>query len=146
MFPLTGVWQAISLPHVFRYRIGMMTSIRMVNLRAGLLLGLLAFALPLALPASERETGEWVLRLGGRLMIDGNRAALRNLSDLPNGDFRITGVDLTGTLVDPNDMERIGALTSLRELYLPGPSWNPASGSRLDANDQLKYLSGLKNL
>ncbi len=107
---------------------------------------LLALTLPLALSATERETGEWVIRQGGRLMVDGNRTALRNLSDLPQRDFRITGVDLTGTLIDPNDMERIGALTNLRELYLPGPSWNPASGSRLDANDQLKYLAGLKNL
>ena len=34
----------------------------------------------------------------------------------------------------------------LRELYLPGPSWNPASGSRLDANEEFKNLSGLVNL
>ena len=37
-------------------------------------------------------------------------------------------------------------MTSLRELYLPGPSWNPASGSRLDANEELKNLAGLVNL
>src|SRR5262245_50221180 len=124
----------------------MMSMTRMASCRRRPLLGLMALTLPVALLATERETGEWVIRQRGRLMIDGNRTALRNLSDLPPGDFRITGVDLTGTLVDPNDMERIGALINLRELYLPGPSWNPASGSRLDANDQLKHLSGLKNL
>src|SRR5208283_5278340 len=40
----------------------------------------------------------------------------------------------------------ISSLTELRELYLPGPSWTPASGSKLDANDSLKYLAGLTNL
>jgi hypothetical protein len=106
----------------------------------------LLLAIPLALQAADRDTAEWAIRQGGRVMVNGSRAALRNLRDLPAGDIAVTGVDLTGTLIEPKDLERIGQLAHLRELYLPGPSFNPASGSRLDANDQLKFLSGLKEL
>ena len=87
-----------------------------------------------------------MIRQGGRVILSGNRPTLRSLRDLPAGDLTVTGVDLTGTLIEPKDLERIGALPHLHELYLPGPSFNPASGSRLDANDQLKYLAGLKEL
>src|SRR5437868_5701777 len=79
-------------------------------------------------------------------MLDGKRVALNDVGALPAGEFGITGVDLTGTLIEPKELERIGALPDLRELYLPGPMWNPASGSRLDANEQLKYLAGLNKL
>ena len=43
-------------------------------------------------------------------------------------------------------MRRLVGLTAIRDLYLPGPSWNPASGSRLDANEELKNLAGLVTL
>ena len=36
-------------------------------------------------------------------------------------------------------------MTSLRELYLPGPVWNPGGGNE-DANEAFKALAGLKNL
>ena len=65
---------------------------------------------------------------------------------LPAGEVRIIGVDLVGTLIEPKELEKISGLTGLKELYLPGPSWNPGAGSRLDANEELKFLAGLKNL
>src|SRR5687768_9102621 len=89
---------------------------------------------------------EWIIREGGRVMLNGERTAISSLSALPSADFRITGADLTGTLILPTDMEKLGALKDLRELYLPGPIWNPGAGSRLDANEQLKFLAGLSNL
>src|SRR5690349_20996032 len=112
-----------------------------MKLWAGLLL-----TVPLMLCAADRDTAEWVIRQGGRVMVNGNRATLRNLWDLPAGDLTVTGVDLEGTLIEPVELEKLGALIHLRELYLPGPSFNPASGSKLDANDQLKFLAGLKEL
>src|SRR4051794_21395679 len=116
-----------------------------MKLWTGLLLAVpLVLSVPVVLSAGDRDTAEWVIRQGGRVILSGNRTTLRTLRDLPAGDLTVTGVDLTGTLIEPKDLERIGALPHLRELYLPGPSFNPASGSRLDANDQLKYLAGLK--
>lgn len=98
---------------------------------------------------SGREIAEWVIRQGGRVMLESAREEGKPIGDiarLPAGEIRITGVDLVGTLIEPKELEKISGLTGLKELYLPGPSWNPGAGSRLDANEELKFLAGLKNL
>src|SRR5262245_54510957 len=98
---------------------------------------------------SEREIAEWVIRKGGRVMLESERDQGKPIGDvarLPAGEIHIIGVDLVGTLIEPKDLEKISGLTGLKELYLPGPSWNPGAGSRLDANEELKFLAGLKNL
>ena len=99
-----------------------------------------------AMAATERDVAEWVIRQGGRVVLEGSRTPLRDLSELPSGQLHITGVDLTNTLIDPEKLEKIGGLTGLRELYLPASMWTPFSDSPLDANDDLKYLAGLKNI
>ncbi|MGH9853384.1 MAG: hypothetical protein ACREBD_26385, partial [Blastocatellia bacterium] len=86
--------------------------------------------------ASEREIAEWVIRQGGRVILEGDRQPIADVAQFPAGEIRITGVDLTGTLIDPKDLEKLSGLTHLKELYLPGPIWNPGAGSRLDANEQ----------
>ena len=55
----------------------------------------LGLAASLAYAASERETAEWVLRWEGRVTLDGSRQAVSDLSQLPEGEFHITGIDLT---------------------------------------------------
>ena len=115
--------------------------------RAALLVAFcLAAATGLSAGPSEREVADWAIRVGGRVTLEGQAIAITDPTQLPAGEVRITGLDLTNTLIDPTDLRRLTGLTSLRELYLPGPSWNPASGSRLDANDELKNLAGLVNL
>ena len=79
-------------------------------------------------------------------MINDERVPIDQVTSLPSGDVKVTGVDLTGTIIEPKELEQISTLESLKELYLPGPSWNPGAGSRLNANAELKFLSGLKNL
>jgi Leucine-rich repeat (LRR) protein len=103
-------------------------------------------ALSSALVAAERDVAEWVIRQGGRVMIDDSRAPLARVTDLPAGGMKITGIDLTGNIIEPKELERISTLTTLKELYLPGPSWNPGAGSRVNAQTELKFLAGLKNL
>src|SRR5215475_15201635 len=98
---------------------------------------------------SEREIAEWVIRQGGRVILEPIReegAPIGDVAQLPEGEIRIVGIDLVGTLIEPKDLEKISGLTGLKELYLPGPIWNPGAGSRLDANQELKFLAGLKNL
>jgi N-acyl-D-aspartate/D-glutamate deacylase/Leucine-rich repeat (LRR) protein len=97
-------------------------------------------------PMSERNAAEWVIRAGGNLQIGGRTGIIRSVADLPGGEFHISAVDLVGTRIDPKELWNLSGMTELRELLLPGPSFNPASGSRLDANDQLAALSNLHNL
>src|SRR5215813_1988799 len=110
------------------------------------LLALLAGIPVIAAGPTEREVAEWAIRVGGRVTIEGRSTALTDPVDLPAGNVRIVALDLTNTLIDPTDLRRLSGLTAIRDLYLPGPSWNPASGSRLDANEELKNLAGLVTL
>ena len=100
-----------------------------------------------AAPADPvRATAEWALRQGGRIRLAGSATPLTDLSALPAGTLRITALDLMGAQLEPQDLERIAPLADLEELYLPAYMWNPGAGSRLDANEALRNLAGLKKL
>lgn len=96
--------------------------------------------------ADERRVAEWVIRQGGRVIVSPQSTPLSDLSQLPPGDIYLEGVDLYGTIIEPKELEQLSALSRLRELYLPGPSWNPGAGSKLDANEELKFLAPLATL
>jgi Leucine-rich repeat (LRR) protein len=103
------------------------------------------FALCVNILADDRAVAEWVIRQGGRVIV-GNANPIGDLSLLPSTPLTLRGVDLYGTIIEPKDLAKLSDLTQLKELYLPGPSWNPGAGSRLDANDELKFLASLRSL
>src|SRR5580704_8240958 len=88
---------------------------------------LLLFAVA-APAATEREVAEWALRWEGSLILEGSSEPIRDLSQLPPGVFHITSVDLTAAVMHPVELRKLEGLTHLRELYLPGPIWNPGGG------------------
>ncbi|BDC48020.1 hypothetical protein F183_A03360 [Bryobacterales bacterium F-183] len=91
----------------------------------------------------DRAVAEWVIRQGGRIIATGSTVPVSTVSGLPADPFTIDAVDLYGTIIEPKDLEKLSGLKHVRELYLPGPSWNPGAGSRLDANEELKFLAPL---
>ena len=101
------------------------------------------FLLASVLSGADHDTAVWVIRQGGRVIIEGQSATIGSLEDLPGHDLRVTAVDLVGTTIEPTDLSRLSTLSELRELWLPGPSFNPGAGSRLDANDSFKALAPL---
>src|SRR6266567_7285915 len=105
----------------------------------------LCLASVLAFAASDREMAEWVIRWEGRVTLEGVRQPVSDLDQLPAGDLRIVGVDLTGAVMVPSELEKLASLVSLRELYLPGPIWNPGGGNE-DGNPVFKSLAGLTHL
>src|SRR5262245_19241670 len=105
----------------------------------------LFLASTLALAASDRDLAEWVIRWEGGVILEGSRQPLTDLAQLPAGDFRIVGIDLTGAVMHPGELMKLSGLLTLRELYLPGPIWNPGGGNE-DATEVFKMLATLKNL
>lgn len=95
---------------------------------------------------SRHEAAEWVIRQGGSVQIAGRPGSIRTLSDLPDGDIQVVAVDLIGTTADPKELVNLSGLTELRELLLPGTSFNTGAGSTLDANADLAALSNLHQL
>ena len=57
-----------------------------------------------------------------------SRNPCTDVSQLPAGDIHLTGIDLTGAVMRPVELRKLEGLTHLRELYLPGPIWNPGGG------------------
>src|SRR6202020_1385672 len=92
-----------------------------------LIAALLFFAVA-ASAATEREVAEGALRWEGSLILEGSNGAIRNLSQLPPGDFHIASIDLSGRVMRPVELRNLEGLTHLRQLYLPGGIWNPGAG------------------
>ena len=107
--------------------------------------GFIAPGMPRA-QESERAVAQWIIRLNGSVTLEPNAEPVRDLAKLPAADFHIVGIDLTGTLVEPEQLFRLSGLAHLRELYLPGPMWNEGAGSKRDSNEALEFLNPLKNL
>ena len=55
--------------------------------------------------ASQREVAEWVIRWEGRVILEGSRQPITELSQIPAGEFTITGIDLTGAVMLPAELE-----------------------------------------
>ena len=98
-----------------------------------------------AFAETQRDIAEWVIRWEGRVYIEGRRTPILELDEIPAGDFKIVGIDLTGAVMLPSELEKLAGLTTLRDLYLPGPIWNPGGGNE-DANGVFKSFATLTNL
>src|SRR5215831_1516704 len=84
-----------------------------------------AFAAESATQADDRETALWVLRKGGRVLVSGAAEYLKDPFDLPDGTIRVVGVDMHGTVVDAKEMEPLGKLAELREVFIPARVSSP---------------------
>src|SRR4051812_41073680 len=96
--------------------------------------------------AADRDAAEWIIRKHGRVMLNGDRQPIASLTELPKGAFQLTGVDLTGTVLDPKELTHLEGLEHVRELFLPGSAFTPGSGSRLEGNTDMKAIAGMKEL
>src|SRR4051812_407750 len=46
--------------------------------------------------APDRIVAEWMIRMGGSVILEGQRRPITDLAILPTSDFRIHGLDFTG--------------------------------------------------
>ena len=102
------------------------------------------FSIQLAAAAPDRDVAEWVLRWEGHVTIEGRTQPVTSLADLPDV-VHITGVDLTPAVLPPRELVKLEGLKDLRELYLPGPIWNPGGGNE-DSTEAFKALATLTNV
>src|SRR5215471_18929130 len=97
--------------------------------------------------ADERQIALWVLRRGGEVIVDGAEKPIADPFDLPERDFRITVVDLHGTVIEPKQLQEIQKLEHVRELYVPARVWSPVSDVKAPLSDEsFEYYQGMKKL
>src|SRR5262245_63787008 len=70
-------------------------------------------------PMADRIVAERVLRLGGAVILSGQRVPIRDLDDLPDGDFRIQTLDLVGVSMGAwglkDELSRLPPLPHLKD-------------------------------
>ena len=98
------------------------------------------------LSGDDRDVALWVFRKGGRVRVDGTRLIPRSLR-LARKAFRIAGVDMHGTVVDPKDMEPLGRLPELQEALLPARVWSPTFDIKSPFGEEMfDYFANSKKL
>jgi len=95
--------------------------------------------------AGDRDIAEWVIRWEGLVTLAGHPQPVGNVSQLPAGEVQITGIDLTGSVLPPVELVKLSRLEHLRDLFLPGPVWNPG-GSNENVDGVFETLGSLKTL
>ena len=85
--------------------------------------------------AADRMWAEWMLRMGGKVVLEGQRKPITDLADLPTTDFRIHMLDFTGITMYAaslqDELRHLPALPHLKELYLNGRLWYDQPAPRL---------------
>jgi Leucine-rich repeat (LRR) protein len=88
-------------------------------------------------PAADRMVAEWMLRMGGSIVLEGQRKPIADLADLPTGDFRIHTLNFTGITMYAaslqDELRRLPALPHLKELYVNGRLWYDQPAPRVQA-------------
>src|SRR5262249_33082642 len=95
--------------------------------------------------AGDRDIAEWVIRWEGLVTLAGHSQPIGDVRDLPPGEVQITGVDLTGVVMPPGELIKLAGLKHVRDLFLPGPVWNPGGGNE-NANDVFQTLASLQTI
>ena len=87
----------------------------------------LASAAMAAEVSPDRMVAEWALRMGGRVVLEGQKQPIEELAALPDTDFRIHTLDLVAVTFWAyglrDEVSRLPALPHLKELYVNGRIW-----------------------
>src|SRR6266403_3178642 len=74
----------------------------------------------------DRIVAEWMLRMGGSVILEGQRRPITDLADLPTSDFRLHTLNFTGitqwAFALEDELKRLPPLPHLKELYVNSSS------------------------
>jgi hypothetical protein len=82
---------------------------------------------PAQTASPDRIVAEWMVRMGGSVILDGQRQPITDLALLPTSDFRIHTLNFTGItqwgFALEDELRRLPPLPHLKELYVNGRLW-----------------------
>ncbi|HEV3216362.1 MAG TPA: hypothetical protein VGZ27_11605 [Vicinamibacterales bacterium] len=85
--------------------------------------------------AADRQWAEWMVRMGGAVVLEGQRRPISELADLPATDFRIHTLNFTGITMWAaslqDELRHLPPLPHLKELYINGRLWYDQPAPRL---------------
>lgn len=75
----------------------------------------------------DRVVAEWMLRMGGSVVLEGQQHSISDVSELPASDFTIHTLNFTGitqwALALQDEMQRLPPLKHVKEVYINGRLW-----------------------
>src|SRR5688572_8839709 len=110
------------------------------------LLALAASAITWAQSASpDRIVAEWMLRMGGSVILEGQRRPIRDLAELPTTDFHIHTLNFSGItqwgIALEHELKRLPPVSRVKELYINGRLWYGQPAALVAA--AMSLLSGM---
>src|SRR6516225_194834 len=104
------------------------------------------FLCVLAAPAAQqvspdRMVAEWMLRMGGSVVLEGQHRAIFDLADLPTSEFHIHTLNFTGitqwAFALEDELRRLPPLKHVAEVYVNGRLWYDQPVSLVEATMNL---------
>src|SRR5438067_64419 len=69
----------------------------------------------------DRVVAEWMLRMGGSVVLEGQRRPITDLADLPTSDFRLHTLNFSGVtqwaFALEDELKRLPQIPHIKELY-----------------------------
>jgi internalin A len=91
--------------------------------------------------SADRIVAEWMLRMGGSVVLEGQRTLITDLADLPTDDFTLRALNFTGITMYAaslqDELRRLPPLPHLKELYINGRLWYDQPAPRVAATMSL---------
>jgi Leucine-rich repeat (LRR) protein len=85
--------------------------------------------------SADRMWAEWMLRMGGSVVLEGQKRPVTDLSELPTTTFRLHTLNFTGITTYAaslqDELRHLPPLPHLKELYLNGRLWYDQPAPRL---------------
>src|SRR3989442_6537325 len=75
----------------------------------------------------DRVVAEWMLRMGGSVVLEGQRRPITDLAELPTSDFRLHTLNFSGVtqwaFALENELKRLPQIPHIKELYVNSRLW-----------------------
>jgi serine/threonine protein kinase/Leucine-rich repeat (LRR) protein len=88
----------------------------------------------------DRQAAEWVLSLGGKVRLNGDKQDIAAAADLPTERFTVTTVILTGTKVTDSGLAQLKSLKGMSVLMLDWTEVTDAGLAHLSGSHELRVL------
>src|SRR5258708_32277752 len=75
----------------------------------------------------DRMVAEWMLRMGGSVVLEGQHTAISDVANLPSSDFYVQTLNFTGITqwasALEDELRRLPPLKHVKEVYINWPLW-----------------------
>src|SRR5882724_6592742 len=75
----------------------------------------------------DRLVAEWMLRMGGSVVLEGQHTAISDVTNLPSSDFYVQTLNFTGITqwasALEDELRRLPPLKHVKEVYINGRLW-----------------------